>query len=93
MATLETTTRRFIGLSTDQKPPYAQYDDGGLYVGTDTVPAGSSFFETDTWRIARYDGEQWSYPTEDAEITARLDALIGLMATQNELLEALADRL
>lgn len=44
---LEGTIKRFIGSATDEKP-------------TIDVPAGSSFLETDTGIIARYDGRTWS---------------------------------
>jgi hypothetical protein len=44
---LETTIKRFIGLSTDDKP-----------IETD-MPAGSSFLESDTGDIYRWDGESW----------------------------------
>lgn len=49
MTRLETATQRYIGLSSDEKP-------------TSNVPAGSSFFESDTFRIARWDGYRWAYP-------------------------------
>ena len=45
MAILETTTKRFIGLSSDTKPSDA--------------PAGSSYLETDTGLIWRWDGHNW----------------------------------
>ena len=41
-----TTTRSYIGLSSDTKP-------------TTGVPAGSSFYETDTLATFLYDGTAW----------------------------------
>lgn len=47
--TLEGTTRRYIGLSTDVKP-------------TEGVPVGSSFLESDTGRVSRLDRYGWQDP-------------------------------
>lgn len=64
---LESTVKRYIGLSTDAKPyPSA----------TDTIPAGSSFFETDTWKIARFDGADWRHESQESEIVDKLDELL-----------------
>ena len=53
--TLERTTKRFIGLSTDDKPTGA--------------PPGSSFLENDTGRVFRYDGHEWrNYQPADEAI-------------------------
>lgn len=93
MAVLESATKRYIGLSTDEKPPVASFDEYGAYVETQAVPPGSSFLETDTWRIARYDGERWQYDAVDSDVTERLDSVIALLRAQNDLLEALVDRL
>lgn len=43
----EGTIKRFIGTSLDTKPP--------------GVPPGSSFMETDTRKIYRYDGNVWHH--------------------------------
>ncbi len=56
--TLEGSTRRFIGLSTDSKPvPGGHFDNTTLTAG-DITP-GSSFLEADTGRIFRWDGSKW----------------------------------
>ena len=54
---LETTTKRWVALSTDIKPG----------VGTsEVIPIGSRVEETDTGRIYRWDGELWTvYVPED----------------------------
>ena len=59
---LEGTIRRFIGASTDAKPKPGSFFDGRTLEAAD-VTAGSSFLETDTGRIYRWDGESWAYPT------------------------------
>lgn len=75
--TLEGAIGRYIGRSTDDKP--------GVLRGDAKPPSGSSFFETDTWRIARYDGNQWRYEPENPA----LDELKAI----RELLETIMDRL
>lgn len=70
---LETVIKRFIGLSADEKPYVGQVlrnDDGTLYTTTARdLPAGSTFYESDTNRIWRWNGEKWCPPllTEDDE--------------------------
>ena len=54
---VEGSIKRYIGTSRDQKP--------GELRGDESIPAGSSYFETDTWRIARYDGAMWRYEAEN----------------------------
>jgi hypothetical protein len=53
VAVLESSIKRFIGLSSDAKP-------------TEGVPAGSSFLETDTGHIARFDGDGWREAVDPA---------------------------
>lgn len=55
---LEGTIKRFIGLSTDDKPSVGVQLDGTTVEARD-LPAGSSFLEEDTGRIARFDGTRW----------------------------------
>lgn len=43
--------KRFTGTSQDTKPQ--------------DIPAGSSFLETDTGRIYRFNGDMWTYAAED----------------------------
>lgn len=68
---LETTIKRFIGLSTDIKP--------------DGVPAGSSFLETDTGRIYRYSRDRWeSLETYEALLDLQQRALAELRAMRQQ---------
>ena len=59
-ATLETTIKRFIGSSFDDKPL--------------AVPAGSSFLETDTGKIHRFDGTLWAHAegVDEQQLTLQL---------------------
>lgn len=75
MVKLEGSIKRFIGLSSDTKPEREGADSFGNPTGA-MLPPGSSFFETDTFRIARWNGIQWTYEAEDTRITDRLDTLI-----------------
>ena len=75
--TFEGTLHRYIGRSTETKP--------GTLRGDAKPPSGSSFFETDTWRIARYDGNQWRYEPDNP-------ALVELQAIR-QLLETVLERL
>ena len=68
---LEGSIRRYIGLSTDDKPA------DGL---DSPLPAGSTFLETDTKRIYRFDGTLWV----DADIVEEQTVL--LTAIYSELL-------
>ena len=47
---LESTIKRYIGLSTDIKPAHQ----------TDTIPPGSSFLEEDTGLVYRSTGTAWA---------------------------------
>lgn len=59
-------TKRWIGLSTDPKPT----------LQTESVlPPGSTVLETDTGRIARWNGEAWIYGDEDKGADALLAAI------------------
>lgn len=52
---LETTIQRYVGQSGDRKPrPEEMAPDT-------TLAAGSSFLESDTGRIFRWDGESWKH--------------------------------
>lgn len=65
---LEGPIQRYIGASTDRKPNAAY--DGGL-----VLPAGSSFFESDTGRIYRWDGDTWRYGSTDDVLQPLLEAI------------------
>lgn len=84
---LEGTTRRYIGLSTDEKPVPGYQLDGSRIAGQD-LPAGSSFLERDTGRILRWDGESWTYPQPTDETqTEILQLLYVEMHALRELIE------
>lgn len=64
---LEATIKRYIGLSSDIKPRSGEFWADGTFA--DTIPAGSSFLETDTGRIYRWDGGSWeSYVPLDEQV-------------------------
>lgn len=65
---LEGSIQRYIGSSTDRKPDVA-YDDGLV------LPPGSSFFESDTGRIYRWDGDAWRYGSTDDVLQPLLEAI------------------
>lgn len=58
---LEGSINRYLGLSTDDKPQSSY---------TDTIPVGSSFMETDTGRIYRFNGSSWTFaePTDESAL-------------------------
>jgi len=86
---LEGTIRRYLGLSTDTKPKVGEQFDGAEVTARE-LPAGSSFLETDTGRILRWDGEAWTYPSAGAEVTEDYQAaLLAEALKQTELLEQL----
>ena len=68
---LESSTRRWIGLSTDVKPVSP----------ADEVTPGSSFLESDTGKIYRWDGEAWRCP-ESSDLQAEVLQLILAELTQ-----------
>ena len=61
---LESSIKRFIGLSTDDKPRPGVMVDGVIM---DAMPAGSSFLESDTGRIYRWDGASWTHPLNEGD--------------------------
>ena len=77
---LESSIRRYVGLSTDAKPI--------AYIGTavDPIPAGSSFLETDTGDIWRWNGSEWT-AHESIEATEWLVAIYGELRQLRELTE------
>lgn len=68
---LESTIKRFIGKSTDQKPVVGRYF-GDVLIQAKDLPPGSTFLEEDFFladgsqRIARWNGEAWTYPLAPA---------------------------
>ena len=74
---LETTIKRYIGSSTEQKPELAQSD------------AGSSFMEENTGRIARWTGREWVYPPIGETETDLLHVVLERLDTLVELVDNL----
>lgn len=56
MVTLEGTIKRFVGLASDVKPQSTS---------ANPLPPGSSFLESDTGVIARFNGTQWRVAEPD----------------------------
>ncbi len=62
---LEGTISRFIGLSNDIKPITESDEPPARHIAP-----GSTFLESDTGRIYRWDGRNWMYPDEvDASVS------------------------
>ena len=76
--TLEGNIRRYIGLSTDDKPA------AGL---DDLLPAGSTFLETDTKRIYRYNGTLWVDADVIEENTVLLTAIYSELLYLRQVIE------
>ncbi len=73
---LEATIKRFIGDSSERKPmPGEKLEDGTVLLD---LPAGSSFLEEDTERIARWNGQRWSKPVHESK--DELDVLHQILA-------------
>ena len=79
---LETTIRRYIGASTDEKPIYADADS------RDPVPNGSSFLENDTGELYRLNWPVWNKinPDDTSEVITQLREV-------NQRLEAFSEQL
>ena len=58
---LETSIKRYIGSSTEQKP-FPGLTVEGVEVKAGDLPPGSSFLEEDTGRIYRWTGGSWAAP-------------------------------
>jgi hypothetical protein len=72
---LETSIKRYIGLSTDQKPrPGVQGPDGTTFINAD-MPPGTTLLEADTGRLWRWTGTDWILGAPD-DATARLVAAV-----------------
>lgn len=69
--TLETTIKRFIGLSTDRKPYAAPRE-----TGEEKPPDGSTFLEADTQMIYRWLADHW-WPQDLAGTAEQRGALGG----------------
>ena len=89
---LEGSVHRWIGLSTDEKPNLGMQVDGSTITGAD-LPAGSSFLETDTGRIYRWDGAfswQLALPAPDEQLYV-LEAILLELSQLRQLYEAQID--
>ena len=86
---LEGSIRRWVGQSTDVKPKPGVQADGSTVADTD-LPAGSSFLETDTGRIYRWDGAfswQLALPNPDEQLYV-LEAILIELSQLRQLYEA-----
>ena len=90
MVRLETTIKRFIGLSRDRFAGRVSLEDGSTF-STDEIPAGSSFFESDTGLTRRWTGSGWTeaFPEpENEELKVLVDIsraiLVELRAARTE---------
>ena len=63
---LETTIRRWIGLSTDDKPTPGYVDQDGVLLTTRDVPAGSTF-KDERGYISTFNGTTWNTPVKDTD--------------------------
>lgn len=85
---LESTTRRYIGHSTDPKPQLGKQLDGSTVEATDLGP-GSSFLEEDTGRVLRWNGSTWTLPsTEDGRQLQVLETIAADLHSLRDLVEA-----
>ena len=74
MVRLEGSIQRYLGLSTDTKPV-------GDFANGESIPVGSSFMETDTGHIYRFNGDGWKF-AEPTDETATLLTVIYLELQQ-----------
>lgn len=81
---LESTIKRFIGLSVDAKPN--GLGDDGVFRSVN-LPPGSSFLEEDTGRIYRWNGEIWVFPMTEDEVPSLLSGILSELQTIRELQE------
>ena len=89
---LETSIRRFIGLSTDEKPVpgVRRLEDDHLYTAAD-IPAGSTLLETDRGWLWHYDGERWVRAAPDTSMEVWAAAILAELASIREaIIEGLA---
>ena len=82
---LEGSIKRWIGLSTDDKPALGHYSDGVIVTDGD-LPAGSSFLETDTGRIYRWDGREWGVHIPENQNEELLTSILLELASIKEVL-------
>ena len=85
--------RRFIGTSATPKP--YPHDGSGKYDEPNSIPVGSSFFETDTGKMWRWDDDAWAHAPELTQglIYEVLERIEGQLARTNDLLEEISLRI
>ena len=86
--TLESLIRRYIGTSRDTKPGPANSVDRDT-----SIPAGSTFFETDTFKISRFDGLTWTYERGDTRLIDKLDLVLDALGELQTVMEEVRDKL
>lgn len=77
---LETSTRRYIGASTDTKPVLLADP-----AGDKAMPVGSSFLENDTGKIFRWDGVEWKHYEAIDEQVQTLQLILAELTELREL--------
>ncbi len=87
---LEGATKRFVGLSIDSKPTLGRQADGSTTTAAD-LPPGSSFLESDTGSLYRWDGEAWHMTTSGVSTAAvaRTDPLLVAIQALTDVVERL----
>ena len=90
---LESTIKRYIGLSTDDKPTPGEYSDAAARVLTaEDVPPGSTF-KDDRGRISTWNGSDWHEPSAAADtVTAIVEAIGELRLEVAQLRIGMIDR-
>ena len=75
---LESTIKRYIGTSADAKPVVGGNDFDDSTISSNDLPPGSSFLETDTGRIYRWDGSYWTHDGGD-NLADKLDEILRVL--------------
>lgn len=83
---LEGPIRRYLGTSADTKPTIGAQADGLVITAAD-LPAGSSFLESDTGLIYRWDGSDWKVAPPDWRIELLLMSIDERLARLVEIAE------
>ena len=83
---LEGTIKRWVGLSSDVKPALGLQADGSTITSAD-LPAGSSFMESDTGRIYRWDGASWTVSLPVDEQLYVLEAILSELKEFRQMVE------